>query len=222
MPQTTRSTRRRPHVVAHAAVSLDGATTGFEPDAGRFYELAATWQEDVTLAGADTILAQEQALTTAPRPGPAMGGPLLTVVDGGGRVRQWEALRAVGHWSDVIALSSRSTPPRPADTPVQELVTGSERVDLAAALGELGRRAGAGVVRVDSGGSLTGALLDAGLIDEVSLLVHPCLAGSQAERRWYGESTRLTHALELVSSDALGGGLVWLRYRLRPVTRPLR
>ena len=44
---------RRPHVVAHVAVSLDGATTGFEPDVGRFYELARTWSEDVTLAGAD-------------------------------------------------------------------------------------------------------------------------------------------------------------------------
>jgi hypothetical protein len=46
-----------PHVVIHAAVSLDGATTGFEADVGRFYALAAGFHEDVTLAGADTILA---------------------------------------------------------------------------------------------------------------------------------------------------------------------
>jgi 2,5-diamino-6-(ribosylamino)-4(3H)-pyrimidinone 5'-phosphate reductase len=32
--------------------------TGFEPDFARFYALATTWQEDVTLVGADTILAQ--------------------------------------------------------------------------------------------------------------------------------------------------------------------
>ena len=31
----------RPYVVAHVAVSVDGATTGLEPDVGRFYELAA-------------------------------------------------------------------------------------------------------------------------------------------------------------------------------------
>lgn len=115
----------RPHVVAHVAVSVDGATTGFEPDVGRFYELAGTWQEDVTLAGSDTILAQEQALASAPRPGPAEGGPLLAVVDGRGRVRQWEALREVGHWSGVLALYAEATPPRPADRPVPELV-GSE------------------------------------------------------------------------------------------------
>jgi hypothetical protein len=48
----------RPYVVAHLAVSVEGAMTGFEPDLARFYALATTWQEDVTLVGADTILAQ--------------------------------------------------------------------------------------------------------------------------------------------------------------------
>src|ERR671910_2726891 len=68
-----------PHVVVHVAVSLEGATTGFDPDVGLFYELCRTWREDVTLAGADTILAQEQALAAAPRPGPPADGPLPAV-----------------------------------------------------------------------------------------------------------------------------------------------
>lgn len=56
----------RPYVVVHVAVSVDGATTGFAPDIGRFYDLARTWREDVTLAGADTILAQEEVLAAQP------------------------------------------------------------------------------------------------------------------------------------------------------------
>ena len=100
-----------PHVVVHVAVSLDGATTGFDPDVERFYALARTWREDLTLAGADTILAQERALAAAPRPGPAADGPLLAVVDGRGRVREWEALRDCGHWSDVIALQRLAAEP---------------------------------------------------------------------------------------------------------------
>jgi 2,5-diamino-6-(ribosylamino)-4(3H)-pyrimidinone 5'-phosphate reductase len=201
--------------VAHVAVSVDGATTGFEPDVGRFYELAGTWQEDVTLAGSDTILAQEQALASAPRPGPAEGGPLLAVVDGRGRVRQWDALREVGHWSGVLALYAEATPPRPADRPVPELVVGAERVDLAGALHALGRRHGAAVVRVDSGGSLVGALLAAGLVDEVSLLVHPRLAGAPDGRRWHGSAPPPAAALELVGSETFEDGLVWLRYHIR-------
>jgi 2,5-diamino-6-(ribosylamino)-4(3H)-pyrimidinone 5'-phosphate reductase len=204
----------RPYVVAHVAVSLEGATTGFEPNVGRFYELIGTWREDVTLAGSDTILAQEQALAAAPRPGPAENGPLLAVVDGQGRVQEWEALREVGHWSDVLALHAEATPPRPAGRRVQELVTGAERVDLAAALDALGQREGVRVVRVDSGGALIGALLRAGLLDEVSLLIHPQLAGVQGGRLWYGTAPPPTGSLDLIASRTLDERLVWLRYRL--------
>jgi 2,5-diamino-6-(ribosylamino)-4(3H)-pyrimidinone 5'-phosphate reductase len=204
----------RPHVVAHVAISLDGATTGFTPAVGRFYELAGTWREDVTLAGADTILAQEQALREAPRPGPADGGPLLAVVDGRGRVREWEALRDVGHWSGVLALHAAATPPRPRRG-VPELVVGTERVDLAGALVALGREHDARVVRVDSGGGLIGALLAGGLLDEVSLLVHPLIAGVRENHVWHGGAAP-SAPLVLVANESLEDGLVWLRYRLGP------
>jgi 2,5-diamino-6-(ribosylamino)-4(3H)-pyrimidinone 5'-phosphate reductase len=201
----------RPHVVVHVAISLDGATTGFTPDVGRFYALARTWREDVTLAGADTILAQEHALRAAPRPGPAADGPLLAVVDSGARVREWNALRDVGHWSGVLALRASRSPTR--EDAVAELVTGSERVDLAAALAALARERAARTVRVDSGGGLVGALLAADLLDEVSLLVHPLLVGTRGHRVWHGGAEVTTRALELVGNEVVEGGLVWLRYR---------
>ncbi|MEV0383762.1 dihydrofolate reductase family protein [Nonomuraea sp. NPDC050643] len=204
---------QRPYVVAHVAVSADGATTGFQPDVARFYQLAQTWKEDLTLTGADTILAQEPALATAELPGPAPDGPLLAVVDGRGRVGRWEALSRAGHWSGVVALHCRDTPPRPPGRPVRELVTGAGRVDLDDALRTLGRDDGVGVVRVDSGGALIGALLGAGLVDEISLLVHPCLAGERATRHWYGAAPAA--GLALVAAQSLPGELVWLRYHPR-------
>ncbi|CAM4055630.1 dihydrofolate reductase family protein [Kibdelosporangium persicum] len=212
MPTETSNPLRRPYVVAHVAVALDGSTTDFEPDLGQFYELAATWNEDATLTGADTILAQEPALATAPRPGPAPDGPLLAVVDGQGRVHEWDALREAGHWSDVLALHAEATPPRPAGRSVEELVVGSERVDLAAALTALGQWHNVEVVRVDSGGTLLGALLGAGLLDEVSLLVHPCLPGTRNNHFWHGLTTTATR-FTLVDSRAVNDGLVWLRYQ---------
>lgn len=185
--------RQRPRVILHAAVSLDGSTDGFTPDVARFYELAGTWDEDVTLAGSETILAQEPALADAPRPGPATGGPVLAVVDGQRRVRAWDALRECGHWSDAIGLF-----PEPGD----------RHVDLEAALESLAERYGAERIRVDSGGGLNGALLARGLVDEVSLLVHPVVSG--AGRRWYGDEPRASALADLRAED-LPGGLVWLR-----------
>ncbi|HEX6020785.1 MAG TPA: dihydrofolate reductase family protein [Solirubrobacter sp.] len=169
------------HVVIHVAISLDGATTGFTPDVGTFYSLARGFNEDVTLCGADTILAQD--LSNAPQPGPNPDGPELIVTDRRGRMDDAtvEILRNAGYWRSV----RRS------------------RGELAPLLEDLG------VVRVDSGGALNGALLAAGLVDEISLLVHPLLVGDAP--RWYGASAPL--ALEMAAADTLDGGLVWLRYR---------
>jgi 2,5-diamino-6-(ribosylamino)-4(3H)-pyrimidinone 5'-phosphate reductase len=170
-------------VVVHVAVSLDGATGGFEPDLGVYYELARTFEEDVTLTGADTILAQEAALAEAPMPGPTAGAPLLAVVDSRERVTTWDALRDCGHWSGVVALRSRS--------------------GLVADLEALG----GAVVRVDSGGTLNGALLRARVVDEVSLLVHPIVVGEG--RRWWGDAPPA--GLSLLAAERRGS-LVWLRY----------
>jgi len=202
----------RPYVVVHVAVSLDGATGGFESDVGAFYELANAFDEDVTLVGADTILAQEEALARAPRPGPTDGAPLLAVVDSRGRVSAWEALRDCGHWSDVVALRAAEAPEGAVTAP-RELATEGECVDLGAALAELGRY-GAHTVRVDSGGALNGALLGRRLVDEVSLLVHPVIAGN-GSAAWHGPHPPRPAALEPIASERLhAGGLVWLRYRI--------
>lgn len=195
----------RPYVVAHLAVSLDGATTGFAVDVGAYYALVPTWKEDVTLTGADTILAQEGALSeTGPGPGPH--GPLLVVVDSGCRVHSWARLRDCGLWRGVVAARSEQSPP---DPDVVSMVTGHDRVDLAAALDLLGDE-GAETVRVDSGGQLVRALLDRGLVDELSLLVHPCLAGAPGS--WAGTTAT---GLELINQQQYADGLVWLRYHVR-------
>ena len=213
-------TGRRPLVVAHIAVSVDGASTGFAPDQRWFYQLARRWNEDVTLVGADTILAQEPALATAPQPGPDPNGPLLAVVDGRGRIREWAALRAVGHWRDVLALHAEHTPPRSAGPAVPELVTGhGDRVDLAAVLTALADRYEARVIRVDSGGALLGALLEDGLLDELSLLVHPVFAGGDAQR-WFGAARRRQHDFTLVTAERIGEELGWLHYRRRGAAPP--
>jgi len=101
----------------------------------------------------------------------------LAVVDSRARVREWEALRQLGYWSDVLALYADQTPARPPDAKTRELVAGYEQVDLVEVLDILGER-GVHTIRVDSGGALVSALLDRGLIDELALLVHPVLVGT--------------------------------------------
>jgi 2,5-diamino-6-(ribosylamino)-4(3H)-pyrimidinone 5'-phosphate reductase len=201
----------RPYVVVHSAVSLDGATTGFDIDLQRYYSYAGTFREDVTLTGADTILAQEEQLASAPMPGPATTGPLLAVVDSRSRVTSWSALRNSGFWRDVVVLRSAASPLSTGDR-VRSLVQGLDRVDLAGGLEELYEHDSARLVRVDSGGALVGALLNQALVDEISLLVHPRL--SNASHRWYGRVPPPLATLRLMANESVGDGIVWLRYRV--------
>lgn len=186
---------RRPHVVVHLAIGLDATVRGFDADIGEYYGLVSTFDEDVTLAGADTILAQEEALASGP-PGPGSNpdGALLAVVDSQERVTAWDALRNAGYWRDVRPLRGR----------------GGGRVDLRDALEELAAE-GAQVVRVDSGGRLVGVLLRGGLVDEVSLLVHPVLGSGPS---WTDGEGRV--GFELTHHEQRGQGMIWLRYRVVP------
>jgi 2,5-diamino-6-(ribosylamino)-4(3H)-pyrimidinone 5'-phosphate reductase len=218
-----------PRVVLHSTVSLDGRIDWFTPDIGQFYELAATWKEDATLAGSLTICKPSEAIPpeddSAFAPPEKTAGdtrPLLVVPDSRGRVRNWHVLRAAGYWRDFVALCAHSTPEEYLaylkQRHVNCIVTGDERADLRAALEALNARYGVKTVRVDSGGVLNGVLLRAGLVQEVSVLVHPGLVGGTSPRSFF-RAPDLTTAegvipLRLIQVEKLKGDAVWLRYEL--------
>lgn len=70
---------------------------------------------------------------------------------------------------------------------------------------------------LQGGGIIDGAFLEAGLIDELSLVVYPGIDGS-------ADSTSIFHyvgrgnpaqgqRLELLSAETMDDGVVWLRYK---------
>lgn len=214
------------HVIVHNSVSADGRVDGFDADIALHYEVAAVFGADVHLAGSETILAagiEDDAADATPEPprdDPNDERSLLVVVDSRGRVRSWTALRQAAHWRDrMVALCSRTTPAEHLDhlaaRHVDRVIAGDHRVDLRAALAELERTYGAKRVLVDSGGTLNGALFQAGLVDEVSLLVHPRLVGGPGSTSMFrtGEPTDGV-TLRLTAVEQRGGDVVWLRYDL--------
>jgi 2,5-diamino-6-(ribosylamino)-4(3H)-pyrimidinone 5'-phosphate reductase len=215
-----------PRVILHNEVSLDGRFDWITPDLGRFYQLASRWDEDATLAGSETFLAaydREDAPegdTTPPKRDPDDPRPLLVIPDSRGRLRIWQQLRKEPYWRDAVALCSESTPQEYMDylkgLAVEHIVAGDDHVDLRTALEELNARYGVKVVRVDSGGTLNGALLRAGLVDEVSVLIEPRLVGGTALKSIFHApdltSPDVVIELELTYFERLSDGVVWLRY----------
>lgn len=228
----------RPFVVVHNITSVDGRLDGFTPDVGQYYDAAAALEADCMLTGSDTIL---KAIETegiepdrdVPQKPPAVDPgderPLLVIADSKGRINVWQALREAGYWRDVMALVSQSTPTKYLEDlkkrHVPYIVAGGDRIDFMSALEELSRQ-GIKRVRTDSGGTLNGVLLRQGLVDEVSVLVHPVLVGGTTSASMYRapdpQPGDRSIDLQIISSRRLRNGVVWLRYQVSNGTTELK
>jgi 2,5-diamino-6-(ribosylamino)-4(3H)-pyrimidinone 5'-phosphate reductase len=211
-------------VIVYAAVSLDGKTTGFDADVGLFYELAATWKEDASLCGSDTMVAAsvEEANTADPGelPKASSSAPLLVVPDSRGRVKAWRNLLGLPYWRGAVVLCSSATPASHlselAELGIETIVAGDDHVDYRTALSELRERFDVETIRVDSGGRLSGLLLREGLVDEVSVLVFPTLVGNASSLSIYNLPEPVTNgdvvSLALRGVEVPRDDAVWLRY----------
>jgi len=100
---------------------------------------------------------------------------------------------------------------------VSYIFAGEHEIDLAMALEELNHELGIGRLLLEGGGAANGALLQAGLVDELSLIIAPSVEGvpgGPAVFDIYGEQgAQNAMGMELESCQALEGSFVWLRYR---------
>jgi 2,5-diamino-6-(ribosylamino)-4(3H)-pyrimidinone 5'-phosphate reductase len=220
-----------PRVILYNGVSLDGRMDWYAGDVGLYYELAARWNADAILAGSETMLtafASEEVSEEGEAPSvlrenlPDDPRPLLVVVDSRGRFRGWRRVLEEPYCRSGVALCSQSTPRSYLDylekSHVDYILAGDEHVDLCVALEELSTRHGVTVVRVDSGGVLNGALLRARLVDEVSLLINPCLVGGTSPRSTFVAPDLTSEEgvipLRLTHVETLRGDILWLRYEV--------
>jgi 2,5-diamino-6-(ribosylamino)-4(3H)-pyrimidinone 5'-phosphate reductase len=148
----------------------------------------------------------------------------FTVVDSRGRVRwkykEWPGEEWAG-WH-LLVLVAKATPSAylrylQRDT-IPYLVAGDDRVDLHQALEKLGAQLEVSCVLCEAGGRLNGALLRAGLVDEVNVELVPAIVGGTRTPSLFDSPDLApdewpTH-LELISAQVQAKGRIWLRYRV--------
>jgi riboflavin biosynthesis pyrimidine reductase len=145
----------------------------------------------------------------------------FTVVDGRGRVH-WDTKGGDG--IDLLLLVARSTPaPYLAylrRETIPYLVVGEERIDLSLALQRMRDVLGVTTVVSEAGGGLNGALLRAGLIDELHLLLLPTAIGGKGVPAIFdGPELTLDQSptqLELLTAAPTPDGVLSLRYKVLP------
>ena len=211
-----------PRVILHNAVSADGRTTGLRPNRDLLQRLTSSWDEDLTLAGCDTILAElreDSERTTAPAPARRAGR--LAVIDSRGRIKEWRRVKTWPNWDKFVSIGAGSTPRQHHDylryQEIDDLTAGDSKVDLHQALEALSSRYGIKTVRVESGGTLNAVLLQQGLVDEVSLLMHPVLIGGMSPHTVYRTLDLTATAsieMKLLGCQMLDETYAWLRYKV--------
>lgn len=102
---------------------------------------------------------------------------------------------------------------------VSYIFAGATEIDLGGALETLNRELDIEHVMLEGGGSANGALLRAGLVDELSLVLCPVIDGGSAAPSVFdsGKADLGPAPIErmvLTGHEVLEGGIVWLRYRL--------
>lgn len=180
----SRFERSRPWVRVKLAVSLDGRTAG--PDGRSNWITDTSAREDgqrwrarasALMTGVDTVIADDPHLNV--RLAGLERSPLRVIVDSNGRLP--ESARLLNLSGAVLVASTLEKPPWKRDG-VEWLTlptNGSKRVDLAALMSELARRA-VNEIHVEAGPTLSGALLEAGLVDELLVYQAPVLLGQGA------------------------------------------
>jgi riboflavin biosynthesis pyrimidine reductase len=227
----------KPHVICHMATSLDGRILPrrWRPAdslaAGLYEKLHEELDGDAWLVGRTTgqefARAEAYARDSAerfPRESHLArrgAGAYAIVTDAQGRIGWGRG--DIGGDPLVVLLAEQVPDAHLAGLRrdgVSYLFAGAAQIDLRLALDKIGRELGVKRLLLEGGGVINGALLRAGLVDEVSLILcpaidgvagAPCLFDSMAGD---GAGPAPLRKLTLTDSEAMEGGALWLRYRI--------
>ncbi len=160
----------------------------FPIDLQQYCELIAIWKEDATVAGSQTFLKaasvappEDESAFVPPEIDPGDGRAILVIPDSRGRIRTWHRLRSTSLLAPFCGPVLKVNAPGLSPLPQTEAYRlhhrrrgpcGPEDGPGGAVL-SLCRKSGASGLR---GGILNGLLLRQGLVNEVSVLIYPCLA----------------------------------------------
>jgi diaminohydroxyphosphoribosylaminopyrimidine deaminase/5-amino-6-(5-phosphoribosylamino)uracil reductase len=224
-----RTSRGRPWVRSKIAASLDGGTA-LENGASQWITGPAAradahrWRarSSAVMTGVGTILADDPSLTARPSGiAQRLEQPVRVVLDS--RLRTSPDARVLGEGGQVYIFTTRAAA-RQAEALTAagariETVAGDSRCDLDQVLRRLAALE-VNDVWVEAGAELNGALLGAGLIDELVLYLAPRLMGDRARGLFSLEALeRMDEVIDLVIDEVRTVGAD-LRVRARPRTVP--
>jgi len=222
-----RKDMERPFVYINSAMSVDGKISSIDrkqvrisspEDFVRVKSLRA--ESDAIMVGIGTVLADDPGLriksselrTTRTERG-LPENPLRVVVDSRARI----PLEAKVLGEGCLLAVSKAAPPERVEAlkdKCEIVVLGADRVDLDVLFKVLLRK-GVKRLMVEGGATLNWALIEAGLVDEISVYVGPMIIGGEVAPTLVDGAGFCENypQIQLISVESMGGGVL-LKWRI--------
>lgn len=219
-----------PHIVCHMMASLDGridcAMTSKLPGVTEYYEALRELDLPSTVSGRTTAKLE---LTGAPDfsgdAGPSVSRETYYCAQSAGGYSIVTDTRGTLGWDGnvvdgkplLVVMSEQAGENYLAylkNAGISYIVCGKKRTDLRRASGILHEAFHVDRMGIVGGGTINAAFLDAGLLDEISMLYAPGIDGRMGRTAAFDglPQTREPYKLKLKSVQSYGDGAVWLRY----------
>jgi 2,5-diamino-6-(ribosylamino)-4(3H)-pyrimidinone 5'-phosphate reductase len=216
-----------PYTILHNSVSLDGSLTDFDVNMELHYKIAGSYKSDVHLIGSNTIKKGIELYSNGvpseeendfEKPTRDKSLPLWVIIDTKGSLKGLlHTVRRFDFCRDIIILLSERTPKDYINYLEKRCydyhVCGKDHIDLEKSFELLSNVYLAKTVLTDTGRILGNLLLNKGLVNEISLLIHPVFVGDKSYDIFDDVSSDIK--LELLKNETIEDNYIWLVYGIK-------
>jgi len=214
-----------PKIIIHNSVSIDGSLTDFNINMELHYRIATGYKPDIHLIGSNTVKIGAELYGGVPKENSGdfvkqkrdKCFPIWAIIDTRGSLKGLlHTCRRFDFCRDVVVFISKATPKNYIKHLVERKydfhTAGTKKVDLKKVISILADKYGAKTILTDTGRILGNLLLNQGMADEISLLIHPEICG--AKRYDMFTDIKKNINAQLYKSEVFQKKYIWLRYKM--------
>ncbi len=220
---------QKPKVVMHNSISIDGSILGFDVDMQQHYQIANLYKADVHLIGSNTVKEgikmfypeiPKEEKSDFLKPNRKEDLPLWVIPDSKGILNGMHHVYRSFEWcKDIVVLISNETPRNYIEYLIERnydyYTVGEDYVDYHQALNLLSEHYNVKTILTDTGKILNSILLNKGLVDEISLLIHPVIVGKKQYTLFSDICKNID--TKLISLEKYSDSKIWVRYKVKNV-----